>query len=299
MSKQNIAKSGSNVITIGNTVIKQKDGLYCLNDLHRASGAQAKNKPANFLRVEQTQALISAIDKCENQQAAANDEKGVQRAHHLDSQCSDVRTALKVINGGKDRGSYGCKELVYAYAMWIDAEFNLKVIRSFDEAIQKELEALRLDHENDYLTDSQAGHIYQIVMGICRDGDIAYQTVFGNLKRKFCVSSYKLIPSSKYKEACSYLGAQPKDDFVSDDEPKPLPDMKGTRWLGSIDRKGQMHMKALEGDETILPVSKWPDYIRTEVVDDSIILELLKVCTSQVNRIIYHQQSKITALKPA
>jgi phage antirepressor YoqD-like protein len=40
--------------------------------------------------------------------------------------------ALVSLHGGDSSGTYAVKELIYAYAMWIDAAFHLKVIRAFD-----------------------------------------------------------------------------------------------------------------------------------------------------------------------
>ena len=50
-------------LTIGNTSIRQLDGLYNLNDLHKVAGSEKKHQPNRFIRLEQTRELIKAI-KC-------------------------------------------------------------------------------------------------------------------------------------------------------------------------------------------------------------------------------------------
>jgi len=107
----------STAVAIGSTAIRQHNGLYSLNDLHRASGGEDKHKPANFIRLDTTQALI----------------KEIEQFSHLSTeiQCADSRTAVETVNGGQYRGTYACRELVIAYAAWISAEFQLKVIRVF------------------------------------------------------------------------------------------------------------------------------------------------------------------------
>lgn len=95
-------------LTILNTSIRTLNNLYSLNDLHVASGNDPKNKPANFVRLETTQALVNEL-KNEN--------------------CSDLRSSVLVVKNGV--GTYACQELVIAYAAWISAAFHLKVIRAF------------------------------------------------------------------------------------------------------------------------------------------------------------------------
>lgn len=117
-----------------------------------------------------------------------------------------------------------------------------------------------------------------------------FQRIYSKLKTKFRVAKYDEILSSQFEEALAFIES-------IELKPKGVPAMAGTRWLGHMDHQGQMHMKALEKDSTILPVSKWPDYIRTEHVDESIILDMLKACTAQMDRIVSYQQGKIKELK--
>ena len=58
----------SESIVIANSTIRQQDGLYCLNDLHRASGGKAKSQPSYFLRTQQTQDLVNKINHSANMQ---------------------------------------------------------------------------------------------------------------------------------------------------------------------------------------------------------------------------------------
>jgi len=101
----------NHAITIANTTIHQDEhGRYCLNDLHKAAGGQEKHRPAQWLRSQQTKELIEEISSV-----------GIR--------------ALVSINGGKARGSYGSRELVYCYAMWISPMFHLKVIQTYDALV--------------------------------------------------------------------------------------------------------------------------------------------------------------------
>lgn len=103
------------MITISNSNIRMKGGLYSLNDLHIASGNDQKHKPANFMRVESTKSLITEIERCSDMSNGTKSK------------------AYEVIQGGnsQQQGTYVCLELVYAYAMWTSAEFTLIVIQTF------------------------------------------------------------------------------------------------------------------------------------------------------------------------
>jgi len=94
-------------LTILSKPIRLQDGRYLLNDLHKAAGNQSKHRPSYFLAGQQIQELIAELEK----------------------------DGIPAIYKKQRIGTYACKELVYAYAMWISPKFHLHVIRAFDAMV--------------------------------------------------------------------------------------------------------------------------------------------------------------------
>ena len=104
----------SNAISIRQLEVKMNvDGMYCLNDLHKASGGEDKHRPTEFMRRDMTESLISEI-----------------------SNCGSEPQLISSKAAGRYGGTYVCKELVYAYAMFVSPKFHLDVIRVFDKQSQ-------------------------------------------------------------------------------------------------------------------------------------------------------------------
>lgn len=98
---------------IDKMVVREVDGgLFNLNDLHKAAGGGKNHAPALFMRSKQVTDLCNELSKVYSS--------------------AYFRRVM-----GRAGGTYVCKELVYAYAMWISPAFHLKVIRCFDAVASK------------------------------------------------------------------------------------------------------------------------------------------------------------------
>ena len=105
----------SSNVSIGSFEVKMNnEGMYCLNDLHKASGGDENHLPNRWLRADKVKELEVEI-------------------------LSRHKCAIKT-SAGRYGGTYVCKELVYAYAMWISAKFNLEVIDVFDKTTRAKTE---------------------------------------------------------------------------------------------------------------------------------------------------------------
>ena len=102
------------LVMFDTTIRQDKEGRYCLNDLHKAAiiyGSNGRTKePGKFMASPQTIELIDEIETTQN--------LGSLPVNKIE---------------GRNGGTYVCKELVYSYAMWISAKFNLHVIQTFDK----------------------------------------------------------------------------------------------------------------------------------------------------------------------
>ncbi|ECG8601179.1 KilA-N domain-containing protein [Salmonella enterica subsp. salamae] len=132
----------SQIIVSDISIHQDAEGRYSLNDLHKASGGERRHRPIYWLSSQQTKELIEEIEKVE-----------------IPTFCP-----LESKRGCKG-GTYVCKELVYAYAMWISAAFSLKVIRAYDALVTQNTQ------NNAIPATSTSPHCYEIITSFC-DGQL-------------------------------------------------------------------------------------------------------------------------------
>ena len=171
-------------LTLGNINVRQQNGLFSLNDLHKAAGGELRHRPVEFLRLEQSQALLDELQKGGDSHLFLNTAKG------------------------RNGGTYACRELVIAYAAWISAAFHLKVIRVFLAATTPQAEPTQTRLDYDRISPAQAQDLKEIVAAIVQAGIQGYGETWSRLQRKFRVNSYLELPAHHYGDARAYLLAK-------------------------------------------------------------------------------------------
>ena len=251
--------------TLGEIAVRQLNGLFSLNDLHRAAGAARRHEPARFIRLDGTKALIAEL--------GAYPEMGTPS--------TDSQTPMRVINDGENNGTYACRELVIAYAAWISAAFHLKVIRVFlavatpttPYSVQR---GQTLSTEQaEALRNLLTSHVQKLPKP--QQGKAMVQG-WSKLKAHFG-TDYRHIPAGEFHEAVSIIARHIVDwelvdetpalphqptvqEIVADwvrkiEEPNGYPAMLFQPLVDAVNRKSRKRMVELLPGKTIVDVRKF------------------------------------------
>ncbi|WP_347455713.1 KilA-N domain-containing protein [Acinetobacter thermotolerans] len=183
---QNFANPNNQPLVIGEFAIRQdEDGRYCLNDLHKASGALSKHKPSFWLRNVQTQDLISELQNSNSQFSAIEKPVNVLRGN---------------FSGGIKQGTYVVKELVYAYAMWVSAKFHLTVIRAYDAMVMQ----WKINDRKSISPEQQA-LLHEIVDRRSQGNRKIYAEMWSRHNRHFKIPRYSELLEIHFSESVHYL----------------------------------------------------------------------------------------------
>lgn len=122
---------------LGTQIRQDAQGRFCLNDCHKASGAAKKDGPSYWIATNDAQKLASRLD-------------------------SETTGKSVVTNEGRNGGTFVVKELVYAYAMWINVDFHLTVIRAFDTLVTGAVPAIDLN-DPAFLRQTLLGYTEKVI----------------------------------------------------------------------------------------------------------------------------------------
>ncbi|MDK9607112.1 KilA-N domain-containing protein [Lelliottia wanjuensis] len=161
-------------IIISDTTIHQDDeSRYSVNDLHKASGNERRHEPNLWLNLQQTKELIEEIINTGN----------------------PVFTPA-ITRRGCRGGTYVCKELVYAYAMWVSAKFHLAVIRAYDALITAPAPKTTVD-ERTPLRDA--------VNLLVSKRALPYDQAYSMIHQRFAVQSIEDLEPETLPAAIEYI----------------------------------------------------------------------------------------------
>lgn len=170
-------------IIISDIIIHQdEEGRYSVNDLHKASGGEQRHRPKYWLESQQTKELIEAIIKGGNPPFCKNTGNPVFNPVATRRGCAG--------------GTYVCKELVYSYAMWINADFSLLVIRTYDAIMTAPAPKTTVD-ERTPLRDA--------VNLLVSKRALPYDQAYAIIHQRFSVSSIEELEPETLPAAIEYI----------------------------------------------------------------------------------------------
>jgi hypothetical protein len=113
-------------IHIANLIIEQNtNGLYSINDLHKASGGLKKHQPDKWFQLQSTTNFVRYQESNEKSQGL---NQGI-------TQESSVMVTVKGNSPNITQGTFVSRKLVVAYAMWISPEFADHVLTVFLDVV--------------------------------------------------------------------------------------------------------------------------------------------------------------------
>nr|DAQ10685.1 MAG TPA: KilA-N domain [Caudoviricetes sp.] len=161
-------------ISVANVSVRQFNGLYSINDLHRAAGKERRHEPHAWLRSQQAVELIKELEKTQN--------------------C--------VIQSKQGLGTFVSKELVVHYGMWISPAFSLKVIRAFLDTQEEVSGSPKLETQT--TIDERRGLVNAVKLLVARCG-IDYSAAYRMVHQRFGVAHIDQIAAPLLPAAVAYV----------------------------------------------------------------------------------------------
>ena len=161
-------------VSVANVAIRQFDNLYSLNDLHKAAGGLEKNKPANWLRNQQTADLIAELEIAQ----------------------------IRAIQKKQGLGTFVSKELVVHYGMWISPAFSLKVIRAFLDTQEEVSGSPKLETQT--TIDERRG-LVEAVKAFAIRRNLDFPTAYRMVHQRFGVAHIDQIAAPLLPSAVAYV----------------------------------------------------------------------------------------------
>lgn len=114
-------------LTIAETTVRMdKEGRYCLNDLHRAAIAEGKatdsQRPSNFIKSAGIEAFAQVLSE------------------------ATKRASVVTVKGNKS-GTYADELVAIRYAAWIDPAFEIRVYQTFQAVATGKLASFQREQE--------------------------------------------------------------------------------------------------------------------------------------------------------